>query len=412
MEESGVDNVATTGVHEVIPTGGVTTPRGYRAAGVHCGLKRSKHDMALIVSAAPATCAGLFTTNLVKGAPLVWTQEVVKNGVAQAVVVNSGNANTCNGPQGIADATRMAHVAAKFCNLLPEQVVVGSTGVIGQPLDMDKVETGIEMAAEALSVDGGAEAALAILTTDTNPKEIALKLRLGGSSVYIGGMAKGSGMIHPNMATMLAYITTDAELGHEALQTLLRRAADKSFNMLSVDGDTSTNDMVVALANGTSGVSVTSEADLAVFEEGLTHVCVELTKMIARDGEGATKLIEIHVKGARTETDARKIARSISTSNLVKTAIYGQDANWGRIFCAAGYSGAEFAPTQVDIFLGDVQVAAQGMARPFDEEAAKAVLGKEAVVITLDFHSGDAESTAWTCDLTGDYVKINASYRS
>lgn len=403
--------MATTNFHKVT-AGGVTTPRGYRAAGVHCGLKKSKLDMALIVSTTPAACAGLFTTNLVKGAPLVWTQEVVANGMAQAVVVNSGNANTCNGPQGLTDATRMAHITAELCNLRPQQVVVGSTGVIGLPLDMEKVDKGIAMAAEALSVDGGAQAALAILTTDTTPKEIALELRLSGGNVCIGGMAKGSGMIHPNMATMLAYITTDAGLDHETLQAMLRRCADKSFHMLSIDGDTSTNDMLIALANGASGVSLTSQSDLAAFEEGLAHVCVELSKMIARDGEGATKLIEIQVKGARSQADARKIARAVSTSNLVKTAIHGQDANWGRVFCAAGYSGAEFVPTQVDIFLGAVQVAAQGMALPFDEEAAKAVLAEEAVVITLDFHDGDHESTAWTCDLTGDYVRINASYRS
>ena len=256
----------------------------------------------------------MFTTNLVKGAPVIWTKKVVKKGIARAIVVNSGNANTCNGPQGLADATRMAHLTAELNNLSPEQVIVSSTGVIGMPLDMAKVEAGIEMATKALSRDGGPKAALAIMTTDTKPKEIALKLELSTGSVCIGGMAKGSGMIHPNMATMLAFITTDAAVDHNTLQTLLRRAVDKSFNMLSVDGDTSTNDMVIVLANGASGVAVTSEADLSLFEKGLTHVCVELTKMIARDGEGATKLIEIRVTGARTEADARKIARAISTS--------------------------------------------------------------------------------------------------
>ncbi|MGI6081648.1 MAG: bifunctional glutamate N-acetyltransferase/amino-acid acetyltransferase ArgJ [Limnochordia bacterium] len=404
--------MAATELFEVVTGGGVTTPQGYQAAGVHCGLKRVRHDLAIILSAAPAACAGVFTTNLVKGAPVRWTQEVVRRGVAQAIVVNSGNANTCNGPQGLADATRMAHLTAEHNNLTPEQVIVGSTGVIGLPLDMTKIEAGIEMATKALSVDGGPEAALAILTTDTEPKEVALKLELSTGGICIGGMAKGSGMIHPNMATMLAFITTDAAVDHNTLQTLLRRSIDKSFNMLSVDGDTSTNDMVIVLANGSSGVAVTSDADLSLFEKGLTHVCVELTKMIARDGEGATKLIEIRVAGARTEADARKIARAISASNLVKTAIHGHDANWGRIFCAAGYSGADFSPDKVDIFLGDEQVAAQGMALPFDEDAAKAILAKDNVTITLDFHDGDAEAVAWTCDLTGEYVKINSSYRS
>lgn len=404
--------MAIAQAYQVVKAGGVTTPRGFKAAGIHCGLKRVRPDLALLASDRLATCAGLFTTNLVKGAPVVWTQKVVARGAAQAIVVNSANANTCNGPQGIADAERMAEITAELCGLLPEQVIVGSTGVIGMPLNMPKIEAGIKEAYQALTTEGGADAASAILTTDMVTKEIALRVELSQGTVSIGGMAKGSGMIHPNMATMMAFITTDAGIGSEHLQEVLRRSVNQSFNMVSVDGDTSTNDMVITLANGSSGVSVISEADLEVFEKGLTHVCVELAKMVARDGEGATKLIEIHVKGAKTEHDARLVARSISTSNLVKTAIHGKDANWGRIFCAAGYSGAQFLPEKVDIFLGDVQVAASGMALPFDEVAAKAVLENEEVVVTLDLHDGEIETKAWTCDLTDDYIRINASYRS
>jgi glutamate N-acetyltransferase/amino-acid N-acetyltransferase len=396
---------------EVLQTGGVTAPKGYSAAGVHCGLKRVKLDLALVTSDRPATCAGTFTTNLVKGAPLVWTQDVVARGQAQVIVVNSGNANTCNGPRGVADAVRMAKLAAGFCGVSPQQVVVGSTGVIGLPLEMEKVEAGIRSAHAELSPQGGTLAAQAIMTTDTHPKEVAIRVRLSGGTICIGGMAKGSGMIHPNMATMMAFITTDAIIAADDLQRSLRYVVNKSFNMVSVDGDTSTNDMVVALANGAAGVPVDGD-DLRVFQQALEYVAVELAKMIARDGEGASKLIEIRVAGAASEDDARKIARSISTSNLVKTAIYGEDANWGRIFCAAGYSGAQFVPELVDIYLGDLQVAKGGMALPFDESAAKAILEQDKVCITLRMNGGEAESTAWTCDLTGDYVKINASYRS
>lgn len=397
---------------EVLEAGGVTAPQGYVAAGIHCGLKRKREDLAIILSDRPASCAGTFTRNLVKGAPVVWSAKVVERGLAQAIVVNSGNANTCNGPQGAADAERMAELVAGVCGVKVDTVVVGSTGVIGMPLDMGKVENGIQLAATALSPEGGTAAAKAIMTTDTHPKEVAVEVRLAGGRVRIGGMAKGSGMIHPNMATMMGFITTDAVLDAGACAEVLRRVVDKSFNMVSVDGDTSTNDMVILLANGASGVHMQGAQDIAAFEAGLEFICVELAKMVARDGEGASKLIEIRVLGARSYEDARQVARSISTSNLVKTAIYGEDANWGRVFCAAGYSGAQFRPDLVDIYLGDVQVAARGMALAFDEQAARSTLQEETVTITINLNEATESATAWTCDFTYDYVKINASYRS
>ncbi len=392
--------------------GNVTTPRGFKAAAAHCGLKRKRLDLALLYSELPAACAGAFTTNLVKAAPIRWSQKVVAGGVCRAVVINSGNANACTGPRGENDAARMAEMVAAKCGCAPEQVIVGSTGVIGVPLDMTKVKNGIDEAYDHLSAQGGQLATEAILTTDTIPKHLAVEVRLSGGTVTLGGMAKGSGMIHPNMATMMAYVTTDAQIEAASLQKALSASVNRSYNMISVDGDTSTNDMAIVLANGASGVVVASEEDMRVFQEALDYINIELAKMIARDGEGATKLIEVCVEGARSLEDARKIARSISTSNLVKTAIFGEDANWGRVLCAAGYSGAQFVPDKVDIYLGDVQVAKQGGSLPFDEAKAKLVLQKSDVRILLQLHDGEHNAIAWTCDFTYDYVKINATYRS
>jgi glutamate N-acetyltransferase/amino-acid N-acetyltransferase len=392
--------------------GNVTTPRGFKAAAAHCGLKRKRLDLALLYSELPAACAGAFTTNLVKAAPIRWSQKVVAGGVCRAVVINSGNANACTGPRGENDAARMAEMVAAKCGCAPEQVIVGSTGVIGVPLDMTKVKNGIDEAYDHLSAQGGQLATEAILTTDTIPKHLAVEVRLSGGTVTLGGMAKGSGMIHPNMATMMAYVTTDAQIEAASLQKALSASVNRSYNMISVDGDTSTNDMTIVLANGASGVVVASEEDMRVFQEALDYINIELAKMIARDGEGATKLIEVCVEGARSLEDARKIARSISTSNLVKTAIFGEDANWGRVLCAAGYSGAQFVPDKVDIYLGDVQVAKQGGSLPFDEAKAKLVLQKSDVRILLQLHDGEHNAIAWTCDFTYDYVKINATYRS
>ncbi|NHM26377.1 bifunctional glutamate N-acetyltransferase/amino-acid acetyltransferase ArgJ [Desulfofundulus sp. TPOSR] len=396
-------------------SGGVTAPQGFLAAGVAAGVKyKGRRDIALIFSEVPARAAGVFTTNLVKGAPVVVTMERIARGRARAVVVNSGNANTCNGEQGIRDARAMAQETARVLNIPEEDVLVASTGVIGQPMPMDRILPGIAAAARELSSGGGAAAAEAIMTTDTEPKETALSLPLSGHTVTIGGMAKGSGMIHPSMATMLCFITTDAAVSAPCLQEMLRHAVDRSFNMISVDGDTSTNDMVLALANGRAGnpeIAAENE-DYHLLRDALTEVCTRLARAVARDGEGATKLLEVKVINAASEKDARLAARAVVASNLVKTAIYGQDANWGRIICAAGYSGAHFDPDRVDIYLGDIMVARDGVALPFDEEAASSVLAGREVRVLVDLKSGEYEATAWGCDLTGEYVNINASYRT
>ncbi len=396
----------------IVTTGGVTAARGFRAAAAACGLKKQGMDLALLASDAMAACAGVFTTNVVKAAPVLWTQQVAAGGRAQAVVLNSGNANACNGPQGEAAARRMAELAGDGIGVPAELVAVASTGVIGKPLDMAKVSAGIATVTAALAPTGGSAAAQAIMTTDTRPKEFAVTVNLSGGPVQIGGMAKGSGMIHPNMATMLCFLTSDAAVESRLLQQMLRRAANISFNMVTVDGDTSTNDMVFILANGAAGVAVATPEDIAAFQVGLNAVCTELAKMIARDGEGAGKLIEVRVEGAGDENAARAVARSIASSNLVKTAIHGEDANWGRIFCAAGYAGVPFAPDRVDIFIGDLPVAAAGVALPFDEELARTILQGREVLIRVDLQAGAAAATAWTCDLTCDYIKINASYRT
>lgn len=397
--------------------GGINAPMGFKAAGVNAGIrKKNKCDLSLIFSQYPASAAGAFTLNKVKAAPLLLTMSNLESGMAQAVVVNSGNANSCNGQQGMADARRMADLTGELLGIEPGLVVVSSTGVIGQPLPMDKIEQGIRMASSALSEnkDGGTAAAEGIMTTDTVLKEAAIRINVGGKPVTIGAMAKGSGMIHPNMATMLCFITTDASVPAACLKDMLRKAVDKSFNMVTVDGDTSTNDMVVILANGAAGSETLDfgHPDLPVFQSALNHICIKLAKMIAGDGEGATKTIEVQVKGACSHADARKAASTIAGSNLVKTAVFGEDANWGRIITALGYSGAEFNPDVVDIFLGPVQVAQNGAGLAFDEIAAKEVLQGTETVITVDLKNGEASATAWGCDLTYDYVRINASYRT
>lgn len=398
-----------------VPTaGGVTAAKGFRAAGVHAGLKRKRKDVALVVSDRPASVAGTFTTNQVKAAPVHLTRRHVESGTARAIVVNSGNANACTGPQGMADALRMAEFTAELVGAQAGEVLVASTGVIGVPLPMDTIEAGIAAAFKRLDTSGGDDAAEAIMTTDTRPKQFAVECQIDGKRVIVGGMAKGSGMIHPNMATMLAFITTDAAVQPAFLQTVLSRVVDETFNMISVDGDTSTNDMVLVMANGMAENEVIhpGSSAAAIFEEALATVCLYLAKEIVRDGEGATKLIEVHVSGAPTVQAARTIARSISTSNLVKTAMYGEDANWGRILCAAGYSGVEFDPEGVTIHLGDVCVAKDGGSIPFDEAKASEVLREPEVHISVDLQAGEYQATAWTCDMTYDYVKINASYRS
>ncbi|MEW6574001.1 MAG: bifunctional glutamate N-acetyltransferase/amino-acid acetyltransferase ArgJ [Bacillota bacterium] len=394
--------------------GGVTAPAGFKASGVAAGIKKSKKDLALLYSEVPAAAAGVFTTNRVKAAPLVITAERLEKGVAQAVVINSGNANACTGPEGYADALAMARAAARALKIPEERVLVGSTGVIGQRLPVIKIEEALPAAAEALDGTGHLAAAEAIMTTDTVVKEAAVRFSVGGNECAVGGMAKGSGMIHPNMATMMAFLTTDAAVGPGLLRRALKSAVDASFNMITVDGDTSTNDMVVVMANGRAGnAEITGEGpDYERFVAALTAVAVQLAKKVARDGEGATRLIEVCVKGASSVADARKAARAIAASNLVKSAVFGRDANWGRILCAAGYSGASFDPEKVDIFLGLEQVAADGAGLPFSEERASAELEQDPVVITVDLKEGTGMATAWGCDLTYDYVRINASYRT
>jgi len=427
-----------------IISGGVTAAAGFMANGVYAGLKKNSKDVAVLYSVVPASAAGVFTTNKVKGAPLLLSMQRLEKGKAQALAVNSGNANTCNGEQGIRDAAEMAAITARALNIPEELVLVSSTGVIGQKMPMDKVRAGIQNAVKELGPAGGTAAAEAIMTTDTVAKECAVKLELGGKTVTVGGMAKGSGMIHPNMATMLAFITTDAVISTSCLKKALKYAVDRSFNMITVDGDTSTNDMVVVMANGMAqnkGIEEEDEAYLA-FRDALTLVCVDLAKKVARDGEGATKLLEVKVINAVTERDARLAARAVAASNLVKSAVFGKDANWGRIICAAGYSGADFDPGCVDIFLGDEQVAGDGRALDFSEERALEILEKDTVKIILDFKNrgssglaacssvqpGNAvgirdgsavcpgaagyEATAWGCDLTYEYVRINGSYRT
>lgn len=397
--------------------GGVTAPAGFVAAGVRADIKGNggdKKDVALLASRVPCTAAGVYTTNLVKAAPVALTRERTETGRLQAVVINSGNANACTGERGLKDAAEMARLAAEALDIRPELVGVASTGVIGVPLPMDRVAAGIAAAAAALSEAGGDDAALAIMTTDTYPKQTAVRLRLGGADVTIGAMAKGSGMIHPNMATMLGFVTTDADVDAAALRAALKEATEASFNMITVDGDTSTNDMVLVLANGLAGnPRVTPGTDLyRAFAEALTAVLTHLAKEIARDGEGATKLIEVRVRGARSTADARMAARAVCGSSLVKAAVFGEDANWGRVLAALGYSGAQFDPGKVDLWLGDVQMMRAGEPLSFDEAAAARVLSGKEVVLTADLHAGEAEATAWGCDLTYDYVKINGSYRT
>lgn len=405
---------------KIIP-GGITAAPGFKAAGVHAGIKKSnktKPDVAVIYSEVPAGVGGVFTQNRVKAAPVILSQKVAARGLAQALVVNSGNANACTGTEGEETARLMALWAAQGLGMDEKQVVVSSTGVIGHQLPRDVVQTGIEKAVAGLSREGGHDAAIAIMTTDLFCKEIAVQAAIGETVITLGGMCKGSGMIHPNMATMLAFITTDAAVDSRVLQKALKRAVDRSFNMITVDGDTSTNDMAIILANGMAGNEkiVGDGPVLAQFQEALDYICIELAKMLARDGEGASKLLEVQVKNALHEADARMAAKAVVSSSLVKSAFFGEDANWGRILCAVGYSGAEIDPETVEIWLespaGKEKVADRGTGLVFDEENAKKVLEEKEITVVIDLHQGTGEARAWGCDLTYDYVKINADYRT
>ena len=397
--------------------GGITAVSGIRAAGVHAGIKKAAEtkDVALIVTDAPATAAGVFTKNSVTAAPVWVCREHLTDGRAQAVIVNSGNANACTGEVGMANAQRMAAATAEQLGIDADLVLVSSTGVIGQQLPMDKIENGIQAAASALSTEGGADAAEAIMTTDTYPKSVAVEIEIDGTPVRIGGIAKGSGMIAPNMATMLSYLTTDAKINAEVLQVALNRVVDDTYNLLTVDTDRSTNDTVLILATGRAGNAeiVTADGDnYEAFCEGLLFVCTELVKMLARDGEGATKLVEVVVKHARNRDDAEKAARAVAESPLVKTAVFANDANWGRIMMAIGKSGAAFDPYQVDVWLADYQLVKDGMDAGYNEDEATALFAQDPVRITIDLRAGDAAVTMWTCDYSYDYIRINADYRT
>jgi glutamate N-acetyltransferase/amino-acid N-acetyltransferase len=386
---------------------------GVAAAGIKYP---DRYDLALLVSGEPAVAAGVFTTNKYAAAPVQVSKKYLQAaGVYRGVVVNSGCANACTGEQGITNAILMTKMAAQAVGCQPEEILVASTGVIGTDLPMDKVQQGILEAGQMLSAEGGRLAAKAIMTTDTRVKEVALQIELDGKKVFLGGMAKGSGMIHPNMATMLGFITTDAAISSACLQEALRRANEESFNMVTVDGDTSTNDTVVVLANGRAGNTLLEDLnspDYQLFCEALKEVCQILAKMIAGDGEGATKLLEVCVVNAPSLGDACKAARAVAGSNLVKAALFGEDANWGRIICALGYSEAQFNPATVDIYLGDLQVARNGAGIDFDEKAAGMILTEKEIRIIIDLHAGDYAAKAWGCDLSYEYVKINADYRS
>jgi len=398
--------------------GGVCAAKGFLASGIHCGIRKNKtkRDLALIISEKRAVAASVYTQNLVKGAPIYVTKENIKDGYAQAVICNSGNANTCNA-NGIEIAEGMCALVEKFAKIKKEDVVVASTGVIGQPLSLEPIENGMDELVKCLSTDGE-PAAEAIMTTDTIKKEIAVEFSLGGKTCRLGGIAKGSGMIHPNMATMLVFITTDAAISPEMLQKALSEDVKTSFNMVSVDGDTSTNDMVSVLANGEAGnAEITAEgADFDTFCEALGTVTKYLCRMIAKDGEGATKLITSKVVGAKDEETAKIVAKSVACSSLLKAAMFGADANWGRVLCAIGYSGADIDINKVDVSFesekGVLPVCKNGAGVEFSEEKAKEILTEDEITINIDLLSGDKEATAWGCDLTYDYVKINGDYRT
>ena len=402
--------------------GGVTAAKGFEAASAAAGIKyKERTDMALVYSALPCTVAGTFTTNVVKAAPVIWDRDIVRKGnPVHAVIVNSGIANACTGQEGLDYCRQTAAKAAEVLGIPEDSVLVGSTGVIGMQLPIDRICSGIDMlaAAKSNSLEAGTAAAKAIMTTDTVKKELAYIAEIGGVTVTVGGMAKGSGMIHPNMCTMLSYVTTDLAIDKGLLQKAVSKAVNDSFNMISVDGDTSTNDTFLVLANGAAGnAPITEEGeDYQAFAEILMQVCKELAMNMAADGEGATHLIESHVINADTEANARILAKSVITSSLTKAAVYGHDANWGRILCALGYSGAEFDPDHVDLYFSDgskkLLIFTNGAAADYSEEEATKILKKEKVQIISDMHMGEAEAVAWGCDLTHDYVSINADYRS
>ena len=405
-----------------IITGGVTAAKGFLAAGVEAGIKyQNRKDMAMVYSKTPCRAAGVFTTNAVKAAPVLWDKEVVESEwEAQAIVVNSGIANACTGKLGYEYCRETAGAAADALEISPQSVLICSTGVIGMQLPMEKMTEGVRMLAKAIKPgeEAGTDAAKAIMTTDTRNKQVAVKVTIGGKEVTIGGMCKGSGMIHPNMCTMLAFVTTDVNISKKLLQEALSADVQDTFNMVSVDGDTSTNDTLLVLANGQAGNHEITEkgADYDTFVEALHYVNETLAKKIAGDGEGATALFEVKVIHADNKEDAKTLAKSVITSSLTKAALFGHDANWGRILCALGYSGAKFDPEAIELYLessaGKILIFKDGMAADYSEEEATRILSCSEVTALVDMKMGEAKATAWGCDLTYDYVKINADYRS
>lgn len=403
-------------------SGGVTAAKGFEAASVKAQIKyQNRKDMALVYSQVPCVVAGTFTTNVVKAAPVKWDQEVVKNSpFAQAVVVNSGIANACTGAEGYGYCEKTAQVAERLLGIPASAVLVASTGVIGMQLPIERIEAGVALLTESLSdsEEAGLEAARAIMTTDTKPKYVAVQVEIGGKMVTVGGMCKGSGMIHPNMCTMLGFVTTDVAITKEMLQKALREDVKDTYNMVSVDGDTSTNDTVLLLANGMAENPLIDKEDekYVAFKEALHYVNTELAKKIAGDGEGATCLFEVKVIGAKTKEDAITLSKSVITSSLTKAAIYGHDANWGRILCAMGYSGVQFDPEKVDLYFesaaGKIKIIEDGVSTGYSEQEATKILSESYVTAIADVKMGEAFATAWGCDLTHKYVDINADYRS
>ena len=402
--------------------GGVTAAQGFQAAAAAAEIKyKGRTDMAMVYSEVPCVAAGTFTTNVVKAAPVKWDQDIVYNHPsAQAIICNSGIANACTGTEGYGYCKETADAAAEVLGVAADSVLVASTGVIGMQVPIDRIKNGVKMMAPKLdgSLEAGTEAAKAIMTTDTKKKEVAVQIEIGGKTVTIGGMCKGSGMIHPNMCTMLSFVTTDAAISQELLLEALKADVEDTYNMISVDGDTSTNDTCLLLANGEAGNAEISEKneDYRKFAEALNFVNTTLAKQMAGDGEGATALFEVKVIHAKDKEQAKVLSKSVITSNLTKAAIYGHDANWGRILCAMGYSGAVFDPEKVDLYFssknGEIKIIENGVALDYSEEEATKILSAEAVTATADIKMGDASATAWGCDLTYDYVKINADYRS
>jgi len=393
--------------------GGITAPKDFKGSAVNCGLKRKKKDLALVVSSVPAVACGMFTQNRVKAAPILVCKEHLKKTTAQAIIVNSGNANCCTGEQGLKNAYLMTELTAKGLGLLNEDVLVASTGVIGRKLAINRIKTAIPSLISNLNRSGGGAVAEGIMTTDKFPKEFALKIKIKGRDVLLGGVAKGAGMIHPNMATMLCFITTDAYITRRALKFALSQAVDRSFNAISVDGDTSTNDSVLVLANGSAGNKLLDkkDKDFKVFSKALEYLTTELAKAMIRDGEGATKFVQINVKNAKTTLGAKRIARKIATSALFKTALFGEDPNWGRIAACAGASGVVFDPNKLDIYLGNIKVVKGGCGSSKDKKTElKRLFKNRDLDVTVDLNSGKKNYAMWTCDLTSDYIKINAHY--